>query len=108
MPRPNGDAAEDRIAELSARFRTHAVGRRPTNVRTRERQSLYLDTEVVTRANQAYRDLSHEVYPLTISKSAFWEAALAYALDHLPELRQVLLATGESTPQGSSEPPPTP
>ena len=51
---------------------------------------MYLDTEVVTRANTAYRDISHELYPRSISKSAFWEAALGYALDHLPELKQIL------------------
>jgi hypothetical protein len=83
--------AEQRIAELGQRFTKHAVGRRPQSTpRSRERQSLYLDTEVVTRANQAYRDLSHALYPHTLSKSVFWEALLGYGLDHLDELKQVL------------------
>lgn len=103
MPRPNGGVPEDRIAKLSERFRTHAVGRRPENTRTRERQSLYLDSEVVARANTAYRDLSHELYPLTISKSAFWEAALGYALANLPELKRLLAAdAGGPTTEGTT------
>ncbi len=90
MPREKGSPSEDRIAKLSQRFKTHAVGRRPENNRTRERQSLYLDTEVTARANQAFRDLSHELYPQTISKSVFWEALLGYGLDHLDELKRVV------------------
>ena len=82
--------SDDRIAKLSQRFKTHAVGRRPQNTRTRERHSLYLDTELVAQANRAYKDISHQLYPKSISKSVFWETLLTYGLDHLPELKDVL------------------
>ncbi len=82
--------SDDRIAKLSQRFKTHAVGRRPQNTRTRERHSLYLDTELVAQANRTYKDISHQLYPKSISKSVFWETLLTYGLDHLPELKDVL------------------
>ncbi len=82
--------SDDRIAKLSQRFKTHAVGRRPQNTRTRERHSLYLDAELVVEANQAYRDMSHQLYPRTISKSVFWETLLRYGLDHLGDLKTAL------------------
>jgi hypothetical protein len=85
QPRP-----DDRIAKLSQRFKTHAVGRRPQNTRTRERQSLYLDTELMVRAGQVYRDLSHQLYPQTVSKSAFWEALLSYGLDHVADIKRLV------------------
>ena len=91
---------DDRIAKLSQRFKTHAVGRRPQNNRTRERHSLYLDAELVAQANQVYRDISHQLYPRTISKSVFWETLLGYGLDHLAELKAALIEnadTGDST-----------
>ena len=80
MPR-DSSSSDDRIAKLSQRFKTHAVGRRPqATPRTRERHSLYLDTELIAQASQAYRDISHELYPQTVSKSEFWEALLGYGL----------------------------
>ncbi len=100
MPRGNdrSSAADQRIAELGQRFSKHAIGRRPQSTpRTRERQSLYLDTEVVARANRAYRDVSHQLYPQTLSKSAFWEALLGYGLDHLDELKQVLAKMSDTS-----------
>jgi hypothetical protein len=100
MPRGEGSDTSERIARLSERFKTHAVGRRSDNTRTRERQSLYLDTEVVARANTAYRDLAHALHPQTVSKSAFWEAALEYALAHLDELQAILAERAESVQNG--------
>ena len=88
--------SDDRIGKLAQRFKTHAVGRRPQNARTRERHSLYLDTELVTQANQAYRDISHQLYPKTVSKSVFWETLLGFGLDHLDELKTALAANSET------------
>lgn len=85
----------DRIARLSQRFERHALGRRPANTRARERHSLYLDTEIVGRASQAFRDTSHQLYPHTISKSVFWETLLEYALEHLDEIKTRLAETAE-------------
>ena len=87
--------SDDRIAKLSQRFKTHAVGRRSQNTRTRERHSLYLDTELVAQANRAYKDISHQLYPKSISKSVFWETLLTYGLDHLPELKDALARTAD-------------
>ncbi len=89
--------SDDRIAKLSQRFKTHAVGRRPQNTRTRERHSLYLDTELVAQANRAYKDISHQLYPKSISKSVFWETLLTYGLDHLPELKDALAKNVEDS-----------
>lgn len=89
--------SDDRIAKLSQRFKTHAVGRRPQNNRTRERHSLYLDAELVAQANQAYRDMSHQLYPQTLSKSVFWETLLTYGLDHLAEVKDALATNAEGS-----------
>ena len=91
MPRDTSSSGDDRIAKLSQRFKTHAVGRRPGNTRTRERHSLYLDAELIAEANEAYRQVSHELFPANVSKSAFWEALLGYGLEHLSELKRDLL-----------------
>ncbi len=87
--------SDDRIGKLAQRFKTHAVGRRPQNNRTRERHSLYLDAELVAQANQVYRDITHQLYPATISKSVFWEALLGYGLDHLDDLKAVIAERSE-------------
>lgn len=82
---------EDRISRLSKRFQQHAVGRRPTSDRTRERRSFYLDANLVERLDQTYRDLNYELYRSGgISKSAFLETVIEYGLAHLPELKDTL------------------
>jgi hypothetical protein len=81
---------EDRISRLSKRFQTHAVGRQPTTQRSRERRSFYLDAELVERLDKTYRDVGHELYPSTLSKSTFLETLLEYGLEHLRELTSVL------------------
>jgi hypothetical protein len=92
----------DRVEQLSQRFKRHNVGRRPQNTRTRERQSLYLDTELMQRADQSYRDLGHQLYPQTLSKSLFWETLIGYGLDHLDEIKHLVSETTESS-DGSVE-----
>jgi hypothetical protein len=82
--------AEDRISKLSRRFSTHAVGRRSTSDRIRERRSFYLDTGVVERLDKTYRDLNHDLYPQNVSKSEFIETLIAYGLDRLPDLKAAL------------------
>lgn len=88
-------AGDDRIAKLSQRFKTHAVGRRPENNRTRERHSLYLDSDLIAQANKAYKDISHQLYPKTVSKSVFWETLLGFGLNHLAELKAALAENAE-------------
>ena len=82
--------ADDRIAKLSQRFSRHAVGRKPATTRTRERRSFYLDAELTDRLDRVYKDLNHELYPRTVSKSVFLETVLEYGLEHLDELKPVL------------------
>ena len=82
--------AEDRIEKLSQRFRTHAVGRRPTAGRVRERHSFYLDGALVDRLDLTYRDVNHELHPKSINKSVFLETVLEYGLAHLSEIQETL------------------
>jgi hypothetical protein len=88
--------AEDRISKLSQRFRTHAVGRKPTSPRARERQSFYLDADLVGRLDKTYKDLNHELYPDTVTKAGFLEGLLEYGLEHLAEVKVVLSQGSES------------
>ena len=88
---------QDRIANLSRRFQTHSVGRKRTNTRTRERHSLYLDGELVTRLDKEYRDTAHSLYPKNLSKSEFLEAVLEYGINHLDEIRSELSVASEQS-----------
>ena len=81
---------EDRIARLSQRFKTHVGGRKPTSTRVRERQSLYLDAELMTRIDQVHREVSHQLYPVKVGKAAFLEALLEFGLSHLEEVKEQL------------------
>lgn len=86
---------EDRISKLSQRFRTHAVGRKPTSNRTRERHSFYLDAEVVARLDKVYRAVNHELYPDSVTKSAFLETLIEYGLDNVSDLKAALAPPDE-------------
>ncbi len=74
---------EDRIAKLSQRFKTHATGRPKRTQKNRERQSLYLDADLTARIDHTYKDVAHQMYPNTLSKSAFLETLLEYGLENL-------------------------
>ncbi len=76
-------AKEDRIAKLSQRFKTHATGRPKRTPKNRERQSLYLDADLTARIDQTYKAIAHQLYPKTVSKSAFLETILEYGLENL-------------------------
>jgi hypothetical protein len=87
---------EDRISKLSQRFRTHAVGRRPSSPRNRERHSFYLDVDLVQHLDKSYRDLNHELYPqVSLKKGDFLEALIEYGLGHLPEIKKALSESRE-------------
>lgn len=87
--------ADDRIGRLSQRFKTHAVGRRANPKRARERKSFYIDAELVKQLDLRYRELNHEMYPKSVSKSAFLETLLEYGLDHLEDFKGTLAALGD-------------
>jgi hypothetical protein len=74
---------EDRIGKLSQRFKTHATGRPKQSPKNRERQSLYLDADLTARIDHTYKDIAHQIYPKSLSKSAFLETLLEYGLEHL-------------------------
>jgi hypothetical protein len=84
---------DDRIAKLSQRFKTHATGRPKQSQKNRERQSLYLDADLTARINQTYKDIAHQMYPKSLSKSVFLETLLEYGLEHLDEVTSRLTET---------------
>ena len=93
---------EDRIAKLSQRFNRHTVGRRPSSTRNRERRSFYVDGELVSRLDQVHKELNHALYPTTVSKSAFLETLMEYGLEHLEELKPLLVEAAEADKASTS------
>ncbi len=87
---------EDRIDKPSQRFRKHAVGKSVSAPRRRKRHSFYLDGELVSRLNDTYREVNHQLYPKTLNKSVFLETLLEYGLSHLPEVQAILTKEIES------------
>lgn len=87
--------SDDRITRLSERFRKHGAGRPPESERVRERKTFYLDGGLVNRLDTVYRELNHELYPNSISKSAFLEAIIEKGLAYLPEIKSAFLPTKE-------------
>jgi hypothetical protein len=91
---------EDRIAKLSQRFKTHATGRPKTKHKNRDRQSFYLDADLTVQLDKVYKDIDHELYPHSISKSAFLETIIEYGLENLQYIKARLVdiaARGESS-----------
>jgi hypothetical protein len=88
---------EDRIAKLSQRFKTHATGRPKTKQKNRERQSFYLDADLTVQIDNVYKDIDHQLYPNSISKSTFLEMIIEYGLENLQEIKARLktIATEE-------------
>ena len=81
---------EDRIARLSQRFKTHAGGRPKNDQKSRERQSLYLDTNLIERVDKIYKEIGHQLYPNEISKSLFLETILEYGLENMEAIKSRL------------------
>jgi hypothetical protein len=57
--------------------------------------SLYLDGEVVSRLDKAYRDCSHDLHPIVVSKSVFLETLIEHGLAHLDKLKPLLKEAAE-------------
>jgi hypothetical protein len=87
---------EDRIARLSQRFKTHTGGRPKNDNKSRERQSLYLDANLMERVDRAYKDVHHQLYPKDISKSAFLEVMLEYGLENVETIKSRLSEVADS------------
>jgi hypothetical protein len=91
--------AEDRtsrISRLSQRFDKPAAASKPESQRARERQSLYLDAELMKRIDQIHRDVAHQLYPQRLTKSTFLETLLEYGLAHLDDVKGQLAQDGDS------------
>ena len=58
--------------------------------RARVHRSIYLEQTIYDRLGEAHKVTSHELYPLEVRKSAFVETCIAYALDHLPDIKAAL------------------
>ncbi len=90
------NATEDetqRRARLTARFRQHAnFTGRPADpeVEAREKVSLYLSKRLTETADQQYYTLRARLHPVKITKAAYLEAALAFAIEHPDELAEIL------------------
>lgn len=76
------------LTKADKKHRTSREKERPR--RTRVHRSIYLEQVIYDRLGEAYKTTSHELYPLEVRKSTFIEACIAYALDHLPEIKAVL------------------
>ena len=85
------DDRKTRIAKLSERFKPQTK-RAKLSPKQRERRSYYLDTEITERMDRVYKEFSHQLYPQTVSKSVFIETILAYGLDNLQALREIIQA----------------
>ena len=90
------NAPEDeaqRRSRLTARFRQHAnYTGRPADpeVEAREKVSLYLSKRLTEVADQQYYTLRAKLHPAKITKAAYLEAALAFAIEHPQELEEIL------------------
>jgi hypothetical protein len=84
--------SDDRIDQLSKRFKRHGVGRPTTSSRSRERHSFYVNSDLIAQLDKAYKDLNHDLYPKTVSKSAFLEAFIEYGLAHVSDVKGNLTA----------------
>jgi hypothetical protein len=90
------DDRKTRITKLSERFKPHA-GRPKRSSKQRERRSYYLDTEITERLDRDYKEFSHQVYPQTVSKSVFIETIIAYGLDNLSVVGEIVTAQSASS-----------
>ncbi len=88
---------EDRIARLSQRFKSHADGRPKNDQKSRERQSLYLDANLIEQVDKTYKDIQHQLYPKSISKSVFLETILEYGLENISAIKSRLSETAETS-----------
>ena len=92
---------EDRIARLSQRFKTHAGGRPKTDQKSRERQSLYLDANLIERVDKTYKKIGHQLYPNEVSKSLFLETILEYGLENMEAIKSRLSDLTETAENSS-------
>ena len=76
------------LTKVDKQPRTPGKKERPK--RARVHRSIYLEQAIYDHLGEAYKTTKHELYPLEVRKSAFVEACIAYALDHLPDIKAAL------------------
>jgi hypothetical protein len=92
---------DERIAALAKRFQQRndkePGGQSEAEPTRRERahRSFYLDKGIYRQLDSSYKTTAHELYPQDVSKSIFIETCLAYAFDHLEEIKTILRQIGE-------------
>ena len=89
------DNNDERIAAIAKGFQQadkqqRTLGEKERPGRTRVHRSIYLERALYDRLGEAHKMVGHELYPLEVRKSAFIEACIAYALDHLPDIKTLL------------------
>ena len=87
--------AKERITIPAEQFQKKGTQRRTSGKkdhpeRARVHRSIYLERTLYERLGEAYKTTSHELYPQEVRKSTFIEACIAYALDHLSDIKTVL------------------
>ena len=68
----------------------HMSGKKEQPGRVRVHRSIYLERAIYDRLGEAYKTINHELYPLEVRKSTFVETCIAYALDHLSDIKTAL------------------
>ncbi len=84
------DTNEDHSATVARQSHVSDSSERPQPTRTRVHRSIYLEQGIYDRLGEAYKTTNHELYPLEVRKSTFIEVCIAYALDHLPDIEDIL------------------
>ncbi len=87
------------LQKADEQSRTPGENEQPKRVRVHS--SMYLERALLDRLSEAHKTTNHELYPLEVRKSTFIEACIAYALDHLPNIK-ALLRENMSSPERNS------
>src|SRR5947209_6427939 len=91
--------AEDRIAALRQRMKHEgetttpeatAKQQKQAGQSDRKRHTVYLSKTLMRAIDKAFKDASHDLYPLEIDKADYLESCLKYALAHQDEIKGLL------------------
>jgi hypothetical protein len=74
---------------LAERFKRR-TGRRPVQDKNRIKTSIFIDSDVLERANKAWKDFNHANYPRETLKALYLEELIEYGLAHIEEVEAIL------------------
>jgi hypothetical protein len=60
------------------------------NTKTRKLRSIYLETALLDKFDATHNEISHELFPLKISKARLMEALIECGMNHLDEVKVML------------------